>query len=189
MTNAVFKHDSSKKLSLVLSLMGLAVLFRCFSIWPNLSPVLAVALFLGFFGARTFGGASFSVGGTLLILIVSDLFLGFHETMPFVYAPLLLMAFLAKRIQNHPVMSALGFAAAGSILFFVVSNFGVWFSTPLYSKTWSGLVECYGAAIPFYRWTLLGDLIFTGAIFGIYTLVGNKITSPSERAAFERAGK
>jgi len=182
------KSDASienfRKLPLFFSLLGFAILFRCFSIWPNLSPVLGIALFLGAVSGRPSFSNAWGVWGTLLILVVSDSFLGFHDTMPFVYAPLLLMGFLGSRIRRDQWFSPLLFASSGSLLFFAVSNFGVWFSASLYSKTWAGLLECYAAAIPFYRWTLLGDLIFTGAVFGIYALVGE-----SKSSALESAGK
>jgi hypothetical protein len=55
---------------------------------------------------------------------------------------------------------------AGSILFFVVTNFGVWWLFSTYPKSWSGLLECYIAAIPYFRGTLGGDLIGSAILFG-----------------------
>jgi len=176
--------QNSHKIYLVLGLVAFAILFRCFSIWPNLSPLLAGSLLVG----SRFKSFGLGVWTTLSILLISDLYLGFHETMPYVYAPFLLMAVLAKYIRRDSVVSPMSFATGGSVLFFVISNFGVWFSTPLYSKTFDGLIECYVSAIPFYRWTLLGDLVFTAAIFSIFNFVESKCTL-SECPALKRTGK
>jgi hypothetical protein len=57
-----------------------------------------------------------------------------------------------------------------SILFFIVTNFGVWLTGGgwFYPKTWQGLMECYTLAIPFFRNTVAGDLVYTGALFGLF---------------------
>ncbi len=56
------------------------------------------------------------------------------------------------------------------MLFFLITNFGVWLHTGLYAKTWGGLVQSYTLALPFFRNTLLGDLGFVGLLFGAYEL-------------------
>jgi len=61
-----------------------------------------------------------------------------------------------------------GASLAGSVSFFIVSNFAVWACWgDLYPKTFSGLMTCYAAAIPFFRHTLAGDMVFTTLMFGI----------------------
>jgi hypothetical protein len=55
---------------------------------------------------------------------------------------------------------------AGSILFFVVTNFGCWWLYNMYPKSWPGLFQCYVAGIPFFRGTLFGDLIGSAILFG-----------------------
>jgi hypothetical protein len=55
---------------------------------------------------------------------------------------------------------------AGSILFFVVTNFGCWWCYSMYPKSWQGLAQCYVAGIPFFRGTLCGDLIGSAILFG-----------------------
>ena len=59
---------------------------------------------------------------------------------------------------------------AGSVLFFVWTNFGVWAFWNLYPHTLEGLVACYTAAIPFFRNTLLGDVVYSTALFGGFAL-------------------
>ena len=57
-----------------------------------------------------------------------------------------------------------------SILFFIVTNFGVWLTGGgwFYPKTWQGLIECYTLAIPFFRNTVAGDLVYTAVLFGLF---------------------
>lgn len=60
-------------------------------------------------------------------------------------------------------------ALAGSSLFFVISNFGVWLG-PWYPATAAGLAACFTNAIPFFGYTMAGDLVFTAMMFGAYEL-------------------
>jgi hypothetical protein len=61
-------------------------------------------------------------------------------------------------------------AVAGSILFFILTNFGMWLFSGIYPLTREGLVACYVAAIPFFQNTLAGDLTFTAALFGGFAI-------------------
>ncbi|MBI4051984.1 MAG: hypothetical protein HY400_05720, partial [Elusimicrobia bacterium] len=71
-------------------------------------------------------------------------------------------------LSKHRKPGTILFAClASSLLFFTVTNFGTWLAGGLYTKDFSGLIACYTAAIPFYRNTLLGDLLFTGLLFGL----------------------
>jgi hypothetical protein len=69
---------------------------------------------------------------------------------------------LGAKTKWVPVIGA---ALASSVSFYLVSNFATWASWDLYPKTLSGLIECYVAALPFFRHALAGDLIFTAAMF------------------------
>jgi hypothetical protein len=91
----------------------------------------------------------------------------------------LLSAVLKRRLA----VSTVGAGAVGSsALFFVGTNFAVWVSSGMYEHTLSGLVSCYVAALPFLRNSLLGDLFWSGMLFGAYALVG-----AARRAAVARA--
>ena len=75
------------------------------------------------------------------------------------------------------VVRLAGASLAASLSFFLISNFAVWAVWDMYPKTLSGLAACYVAAIPFFRNTLAGDLIFTAVLFGIAALVGAKASA------------
>jgi hypothetical protein len=64
-----------------------------------------------------------------------------------------------------------GSSLASSIFFFVTTNFAVWAVGSYYSHTWTGLVDCYLRAVPFFRYTLAGDLFFASVLFTTYAVV------------------
>lgn len=144
----------------------------------NFTPMTAVALFGGSYLPRKL---SFLV--PFLAMIVSDLVLGIHATLFFVYGSFALVVWLGQRIGEHRTFSRVGSAAlASSFLFFMVTNFGVWATQSFYSKTAAGLVACYVAALPFFQTALAGDLLYTAVLFGGLSLATIMATSFSESA-------
>lgn len=130
---------------------------------PNVTPLTAMAL-LG--GAMLAPKAAFAL--PLVALALSDLFLGLHPTLPFVYVSFLATAWLGLKLRENPGPGKiLAACLASSVLFFVVTNLGVWLAAGLYSRDFSGLVACYTAAIPFFRNSVLGDVLFTALLFGM----------------------
>ena len=130
---------------------------------PNFTPIIAVAIVSGYF----FKNINLSLLTLLVAMLISDLFIGFYENVIFVYASLLLITFAFHKISkkiNFKNLFIYGFA--GSLVFFVISNFGVWaLGSPgvydvAYDKNLSGLIECYILAIPFFGNTFLSTLIF-----------------------------
>ncbi|MEI7907009.1 MAG: DUF6580 family putative transport protein, partial [Bacteroidota bacterium] len=88
-----------------------------------------------------------------------------------VYSGFLIVTFLGMLASNRrSVGITAGSTLAGSVLFFVVTNFGVWQSGTFYPMTMGGLVECYAAAVPFFRNALVGDVFYVTVLFGSYEL-------------------
>lgn len=154
----------------VTGIIVIAALFRFLPNPPNFAPVAAIALF----GGTYFANKRFALLIPVGIMLFSDLFLGFHSTMWAVYLSFLLIVgigyFLRGRVSFLNVTAA---AFSGSILFFVVTNFAVWLmgSGLYYPKSFEGLLMCYTAAIPFFHYTMLGDLFYSGVLFGGYAFV------------------
>ena len=145
----------------------LAAIFRLVPHPPNFSPIAAMALFSGAYLPRR--GLAFVA--PLGAMLVSDAVLGFHGGMPVVYASLAMIGALgfllsAKRTTGRIVAAAL----ASSVLFYLVTNFGVWAFGDMYPKTAGGLAACYVAAIPFFQNSLIGDLLFAGLLFGGFAM-------------------
>lgn len=127
----------------------------------NFTPVGAVALV---------GGAKLSKlwrwTVPFIALVLTDLFLGFSFVTPFVYASFAVNILLGQWIQGDSRYLKLGgLCAAGSLQFFLITNLAVWLEGLLYPPTLSGLGQCYLAAIPFLKNTLLGDLAFSYGLF------------------------
>ncbi|WP_395373273.1 DUF6580 family putative transport protein [Marinicella sp. W31] len=176
------------QLAFLIAIIFLAAFSRLYSQVYNFSPLAAI----GLFGAAHF----FRKWQAFLIPIaatwVSDLyvnnvvyaqynpeFVWFYQGFYWQYGSYLLITVLGlwlfrKRITVGNVL--LGAVASG-LLFFLVSNFGVWLTSGLYPLSWSGLQACYVAAIPFYKGTALGDLFFAAALFGGYYLLQRQFSA------------
>ena len=155
--------QSSKNIILV-ALLALAITLRLLPHIPNFVPITAIALFAGVY----FGGA-WAYILPLMAMIITDIFLGFHSTMLFVYGSLILTVGIGHivRTKKNPLTILAG-TLAGSILFFIITNFGVWTTTKWYTPDISGLLKCYEMAIPFFRNSLAGDLFYVTIFFGAY---------------------
>jgi hypothetical protein len=68
------------------------------------------------------------------------------------------------------VTGLVGCSLASSVLFFLVTNFGSWLWFNMYEHSMSGLIQCYAMAIPFFRYTLCGDLFFAVVLFSGYAV-------------------
>lgn len=134
---------------------------------PNFTPVAALALF----GGANFTGKRAAFLIPLAGLFLSDLALGFYTITPVVYGSFAIITCLGFWLRRQKNISRLAFATiAGAVLFFVLTNFGVWAFEALYPKTWNGLVDCYIAATPFFWNTLSSDLLYSMLLFGGLTL-------------------
>src|ERR1019366_10675544 len=109
--------------------------------------------------------------------------LGFYNYMEVVYLSFALIVCIGLWLQKRrSAIHIAGEALASSVLFFLLTNFGVWAFESLYPKTLEGLIACYVAAIPFFQNTLQSDLFFTAVLFGAFTLLESsfpKIRDPS----------
>lgn len=154
-----------KNLNLVLLAVGLVVLgvfSRLTAHAWNFTILGGLSIFTGAFFARKW----VPVAIVFSTLFISDAVIGFHNQMPAVYLSFALMilagALLASRPSRLKYVTAAG---VGSVLFFTVSNFFVWFEGSLYPRTLNGLVECYVMATPFYHNQLLADIVSSAALF------------------------
>lgn len=148
----------------------------------NFTPVCAMALF----GACYFHNKYYAYAVPLLSMWISDLiltnivyagyanhFIWFYDGAFTTYGSFLLIVFLGTvLLRKVTLLNLFCTSVLSSIIFFAVSNFGVWlFSSMLpYPHTFSGLLLCYAAGLPFFRNTLLGDFFYTFLLFGSYEL-------------------
>jgi uncharacterized protein DUF6580 len=159
--------NTTRLLAIVTAIIGAAAL-RLVPHPPNFAPIAAMALFSG----AQLGRRPLAFVAPLGAMLLSDAVLGFHSGMIFVYASVALIVLLGWfALSRVSVLGLAGAAIASSILFFAITNFGVWLKGIYYPQTLSGLAACYAAAIPFFQNTVAGDLFYSGVLFGGFALV------------------
>lgn len=152
------------ELILAITLILLGVVFRFLPHPANFAPIAAVALFSGVMLRVRIAWIV-----PLAAMVVSDAVIGFHSLILFTWGCFVLTIFIGRQVRRKTnVLTVVGGSLAGSVLFYIVTNAAVWALTPLYEKTPSGLLQSYVMALPFFRNTVLGDLFYTGALFGLY---------------------
>jgi hypothetical protein len=168
------------KFSVALLLMAIGVLFRVLPHEPNFAPVGAIALFGGVvLGWRT------AIWLPLAIMAITDMFLGFYPGMSYTWAGFVLVSVVGMCLRNSRFLTRVLLGALGSgIVFFAVSNFGVWASSGMYPHTLGGLAHCYAMALPFLRTSLLADLFYSFVLFGLYEFVARFIDARKTSSQF-----
>jgi len=179
MFNQEQKLKSSFSYLVILAvLIALGVAGRLLPHPPNFTPMAAIALFAGFIFIKRY----MAVVAVISTMLLCDYFafgslsvswFG-SKSMFVVYLallfPIVFKNFLQKKLG---VLRIFGAALASSSVFFLATNFAVWAFSPMYEKTFEGLVLCYTMAIPFFQNTVAGDLIWSGVIFGAYLVLRN----------------
>ena len=131
----------------------------------NFTPIIAMAIM----GGYVFRNLYLSFFVVLFSMLLSDFFIGFYSHMFFVYFSLffLILVFfsLTKKINYKNLFI---FSFLGSVIFFMISNFGVWIVGDLYERNIDGLIKCYFMAIPFFKNTFLSTIIFSYSSFIMY---------------------
>jgi hypothetical protein len=166
------------RLIALLSAIVLAAAFRLVPHPPNFSPIGAMALF----GGAYFGRRALAFAAPLGALFLSDLALGFHAGMPFVYASVALIVAIGWVVRTRvTAITVAGAALASSLLFFAVTNLGVWLQSGMYPATPAGLAACFVAALPFFQNTIAGDLLFSALLFGGFSLLERTVPAVREQ--------
>jgi hypothetical protein len=146
------------------ALIAAATLLRLAPHAPNFQPIDALALF----GGAILPGA-WAFVAPLGAVALSDAVLGFYGVgMIWVYASYVVIVVLGRfALRRRSMKGVAGTALVSAVLFYLITNFGEWLG-PLYPHTPAGLAASYTAAIPFFRNTVLSDLAYSLALFGIY---------------------
>lgn len=163
-------------LVIALCLIAIGIMMRILPHPANFAPITAISLFGGSVLPKRL-----SVWVPLGAMILSDAFIGFYPLMPLIWACYLVIA-LASSSWLRPASLLRGsiLTISSSLFFYVVTNFGVWATSGMYAHTWTGLVNCYVMALPFFRNTFLSDLFYTSALFGVYHLATSRMVHKKE---------
>lgn len=156
------------------ALVAAGVALRLLPHLANFAPVGAIALF---------GGATLSPGLAialpLAVMVVSDLLIGLHGTVLFTWSGFVLVGLfgLLLRHKSNWVRVPLG-AVGSALIFYIVSNFGVWVEGKLYAHTLQGLIDCFAAGLPFLKTSFLADITYSTVLFGAFALATRRLPQP-----------
>lgn len=172
----------------VVALVALGVVGRLVPHWPNFTPVVAIAVF----AAYVFRAGPLAWIVPLAVMAISNAFIGGYEwgVMASVYGALLLAVAIGRfSFANSGSAFAVGAASlAAALAFFLVTNFAVWaFGAhgAAYPQSWAGLVACYTAALPFFKYLLAGTAFWAAVLFGGHALAGRLLAKRDlARSAF-----
>jgi hypothetical protein len=155
----------NKKETVLISFIIVAVLVRLLPHPPNVAPITAVALFAG----THFSSKHWAVLMPILAMLATDIFLGFFIITPVVYLAfvgIIALGFVIKKMN-------IGSVLLSSLLFFLVTNLGVWFLH--YPLTTEGFIACFTLAIPFFGYSIVGDLFFSAALLFGYRFAAKRL--------------
>jgi len=189
--------SAPKSTLLIIGLILVAAASRLLPHWPNFVPVGAMALF----GAAALPKRWLAIIVPVLAFYLSDLALnntlyaeyyeGFHLGMNYwTTGAIILMVILGMGLLRNVKFSWLkigGAAISATLVFFLVTNFGVWASGMMYPKSGPGLIAAYAAGLPFLLNSLLANLLFSGVLFGVAQYSGIKIGASTYERILEPA--
>lgn len=157
----------------ITSAILIAAMSRLFPHIPNFTPIAAMALFGGVYFADKRLAFIIPLIAMFLSDIAIELFFGwgFHNTMVYVYAGFILTSIIGIIVRRNVTILSVGTGSIiSSVLFFIITNFGVWAASG-FQMGIAGLNTTYLMGIPFFAPTLLGDLFFNAILFGAFYLV------------------
>ena len=157
---------------LAVILLSLGIASRLIIHIPDFTPIISVALLSGAYIKSRYGAVLLP----LVLMAITDIFLGFHETMLFTWGSMVLITCLGFWLQNRKnIKTVLGTSVCAAVVFFVITNFGVWLVSGMYPHTMPGLRDCFVLAIPYFRAELASTLIYSTGLFLAYELIANRL--------------
>lgn len=160
----------------IASAVLLAAMSRLFPHIPNFTPIAAMAMFGGVY----FSDKRLAFVIPLIAMLLSDIAIqlffgwGFHNTMIYVYVGFVLTSMIGMVVRrNVSVLSIAAGSVAASVLFFIITNFGVWAASG-FQLGIAGLNTTYLLGVPYFAPTLAGDLFFNSILFGTFYLAQKK---------------
>ena len=166
--------QSLAEVGVVVGLVAAVVAMRFLPHPVNFSPVLAIMIFAG--SVLTNRYLSFLV--PLAGVLVSDLIIGIYEGMAFVYLAYALTILMGRFVPSRKAWPIVAASTFSSVLFFVLSNLGVWIFSTMYDKTLEGLWLCYLMALPFFHYTFASTVIGSVVLFGVFGATYRFVLAP-----------
>ncbi len=159
------------RMALLLSMIFAAAALRLLPHPSNFEPIGALALFAG---AHLEKRRAFVV--PFVAMLLSDAVIGFHTQVPVVYGAFAVIVCMGALLKGRITAGAVTVSAfSAALLFFVLTNFGVWALDSLYPHTMTGLIACYVAALPFFANSAAGAFFYSALLFGGFALAERKL--------------
>jgi len=155
-----------------LGLIILLALSRLFPHPPNFTPILGMAVFSGAIINKKI--VAYLV--PLAAMLLSDLYLGFHTGMPIIYFTLAICVLIGTFIESRvTILNSIFGITAGVLVFYLITNFTVWYGSGMYENSFSGLITCYVMGLPFLQNTFISSLIYGMGAFLIYEVINKRL--------------
>ena len=159
--------SSRAKIALWLALVAIGVCGRLWQPTYNVTPFAAIGLAAG----SLFGISLTAVAVPIVALVISNVALPGYDSTAMalvVYVSFACPVLFGSLVKRQGWVAVIGGSLASSLIFFATTNFATWALTQLYPHTLAGLTTCYIAALPFYRWMPVGDVVWS---IGLFTLL------------------
>ena len=155
-----------------LGLIILLALSRLIPNPPNFTPILGMAVFSGAIINRKI--VAYLV--PLAAMLISDLYLGLHSGMPIIYFTLAICVLIGTFIESRvTILNSILGITAGVLIFYLITNFTVWYGSGMYENSFSGLITCYVMGLPFLQNTFISSLIYGMGAFLIYEVINKRL--------------
>lgn len=164
------KNYFNKNLNLV-PIILVILLSRFIPHPPNFTPIISIAVLSPLFFSKNMTSLSVIILG----MFVTDIFLGIYPSMIFTYLTIILIFYFSKiffKLDSFKSIILCSFLS--SVIFFILTNFVVWFFSGLYSLNFEGLIACYLLAIPFFHNTLISTMLFSSITYFVFLRLKGK---------------
>ena len=164
--------EAKNSIYLALGLVALLTLSRLIPHPPNFTPILGMAVFSGAIISKRF--IAYLV--PLAAMLLSDLYLGFHASMPIIYFSLAVCVLIGTFIEARvSILNSFLSISLGVLVFFLITNFMVWYGSGMYEYSISGLVTCYFMGLPFVQNTFISSILYGMGAFFIYDIINKRM--------------
>jgi len=134
---------------------------------PNFTSLIALSFYIPVFLGLRF------IPALIISFAITDLIIGYHSGTHWTWGSVLVIGVISQYFIKNLSWRLSG-ALLGAIIFFVITNFGVW-STGVYGYTLSGFFNCYVLAIPFFAYSLISTILFSILIEIGYRIYENQL--------------
>ena len=149
-----------KKISICIGIFLALSMSRFIPHPPNFTSLIALSFYVpALFGFRY-------LPALLISFVITDYIIGFHNTVFFTWGSVIIIAIISKYFSNS-ILTRISGALAGAVIFYLITNFGVWFGG-MYQPNLQGLTVSYIMGLPFFGYSLISTFIFSTLIETIY---------------------